>query len=103
MVRAAGIEPAQVLRPYGFSYHLDFRRRQPRSWSGLYLHLDLPALGAAHLVSTPSRFRAWLGIATCEVSPNLSSSTSKVSQGALNFCSSPLRLPVSPRPLETPT
>ena len=69
MVRAAGIEPAQVLRPYGFSYHLDFRRRQPRSWSGLYLHLDLPALGAAHLVSTPSRFRAWLGIATCEVSP----------------------------------
>jgi hypothetical protein len=27
MVRAAGIEPAQALRPYGFSYHFGFRRR----------------------------------------------------------------------------
>ena len=27
LVRAAGIEPAQALRPYGFSYHFDFRRR----------------------------------------------------------------------------
>ena len=26
MVRAAGLEPAQGLRPYGFSYHFGFRR-----------------------------------------------------------------------------
>ena len=26
MVQAAGLEPAQVLRPYGFSYHYGFRR-----------------------------------------------------------------------------
>jgi len=26
MVRAAGLEPAQALRPYGFSYHFGFRR-----------------------------------------------------------------------------
>jgi hypothetical protein len=31
--------------------------------SGLSLHLGRAALGAARLVSTPSRFRAWLGIA----------------------------------------
>lgn len=35
------------------------------SWSGLYLHHSPWGLGAARLVSTPSRkrFRAWLGIA----------------------------------------
>ena len=37
-------------------------------------------LGAARLVSTPSRFRAWLGIAISQVSPNLSSSASAVSR-----------------------
>ncbi len=61
------------------------------------------ALGAARLVSTPSRRtlvrRTWLGIATCEDSPTLSSSTSPVSRSALKLCSSPLRLPISPRPL----
>lgn len=59
-------------------------------------------VGAARLVSTPSRqpvaWSAWLGIATLEVSPNLSSSASSVSGGALKFLS-PLRLPVPPRPL----
>jgi hypothetical protein len=33
------------------------------SGSGLSLHPSRAALGAARLVSTPSRFRAWLGIA----------------------------------------
>jgi len=28
LVRAAGLEPAQGFRPYGFSYHFGFRRRQ---------------------------------------------------------------------------
>ena len=27
-MRAAGIEPAQALRPYGFSYHFGFHRRR---------------------------------------------------------------------------
>ena len=29
VVRAAGLEPAQAFRPYGFSYHFGFRRRPP--------------------------------------------------------------------------
>ncbi len=49
------------------------------------------ALGAARQVSTPS-LRAWLGIAI-QVPPTLSSSTSEVSLGALNFSLSPLCLP----------
>jgi len=61
----------------------------------------LRGLGAARLVSTPSRnfFRAWLGIATkdFEVSPTLSSSASPVSRRALNlFKSSASAIP--PRP-----
>ncbi len=28
VVRAAGVEPARALRPYGFSYHFGFRRRR---------------------------------------------------------------------------
>ena len=43
------------------------------------------ALGPARLVSTPSGFPAWLGIASERVPPNLSSSTPPVSQEALNF------------------
>jgi hypothetical protein len=35
MVRAAGLEPAQVFRPYGFSYHFDFRRRLTQGVRGL--------------------------------------------------------------------
>jgi hypothetical protein len=54
-VRAAGIEPAQALRPYGFSYHFGFHRRLeafvvwtiPSPWR-------VSAVGAARLVSTPS-------------------------------------------------
>jgi hypothetical protein len=30
VVRAAGIEPAQAVKPYGFSYHFGFRRRASR-------------------------------------------------------------------------
>jgi hypothetical protein len=35
MVRAAGLEPAQALRPYGFSYHFGFRRRPALGVRGL--------------------------------------------------------------------
>ena len=110
-----------------FSYHFDFRRRPPgRSWSGLSLGPSaICALGPARLVSTPSARdaderdqrvgaqvarclprrtfvrRAWLGIATGmtrEVSPNLSSSTPAVSNGALTGWrpASLLCLPISP-------
>jgi hypothetical protein len=47
------------------------------------------------------RVRAWLGIAMSQVPPNLGSSTSRVSAGALKL-SSPLRLPVPPRPRGPP-
>jgi hypothetical protein len=69
VVRAAGLEPAQAFRPYGFSYHYDFRRpRRCAVRREALCGLDYPftiafALGAARLVSTPSRYRAWLGIA----------------------------------------
>ena len=93
------------LTPNGFSYPLrlsppDPARRSRRRGlgSGLSLHPGPAALGAARLVSTPSRFRAWLGIAISQVSPNLGSSASSVSRRALKFGLSPLRLPISPRP-----
>jgi len=64
-VRAEGIEPS---RPCGLRIFVPLRLSPPRhagSWSGLYLHHSPWGLGAARLVSTPSRkhFRAWLGIA----------------------------------------
>lgn len=72
----------------GFSYHLRFSppppiRHRRGLWSGLSLHRTpdwLRDLGAARLVSTPSRFRAWLGIAISQASPNLSGSASAVSR-----------------------
>ena len=66
LVRAAGLEPAQAFRPYGFSYHFGFRRRPTQDVRGLdytFTVAGVAALGAARLVSTPSRLRAWLGIA----------------------------------------
>ncbi len=35
VVRAAGLEPAQGFRPYGFSYHFGFRRRLTQGVCGL--------------------------------------------------------------------
>jgi hypothetical protein len=47
---------------------------------------------------------AWLGITRKKASPNLSSSASPVSRASTRvFGSSPLRLPVSPRPQAPPT
>ena len=72
-MRAAGLEPAQAFRPYGFSYHFGFRRlathvrAEASLWSGLSLHLGVrrkaSALGAARLVSTPSRRTSSAGLA----------------------------------------
>ena len=101
-VRAEGVEPSRALRPYGFSYHFGFRRRHRRSWSGLSLHL----LRIARVRRCPSSLYTFPqavrpGLARdrhLQGSPNLSSSASPVSRRALKFSSSPLRLPVPPRP-----
>jgi hypothetical protein len=116
LVRAEGLEPSRALRPNGFSYHPRLSpppsclhvKQAWRLWSGLSLHRSPLAVGAARLVSTPSRsktcfakhasLRAWLGIAISQVSPTLSSSASPVSRRALNFRLSPMRLPIPPRP-----
>jgi len=50
-----------------------------------YLFTIAIAVGAPRLVSTPSSYDAWLGIAILQVSPNLRSYTHKVSQMRLNF------------------
>ena len=93
VVRAAGLEPAQAFRPYGFSYHFGFRRPHrvtlgsaTGSWSGLSLHPGVAALGAARLVSTPSAGAALWRLGSglpAKDSPNLSSSAPQVSLRAL--------------------
>lgn len=94
MVRAVGLEPTRACAPRIFIPTTVFTATLPGVWG-----LDYPftltacaALGAARLVSTPSPSGAWLGIAIQQVSPNLSSSTSGVSSGALKRLS-PMRLP----------
>jgi len=42
-------------------------------------------LGACRLLSTPSFFKAWFGIAILQVSPNLTGSTLRVSPKALKL------------------
>ena len=102
LVRAAGVEPARALRPYGFSYHFGFRRRRkafvvwtiPSPWpescrrrpSSLYTFPGRPSPGLArdtHLTGFPEfeRFYVW-GF------PRRTRSRSP----------SPLRLPIPPRP-----
>jgi hypothetical protein len=99
VVRATGIEPVQALRPYGFSYQLRLSPplRLQRLWSGLSLHRGVAALGAARLVSTPSRRRAWLGI-TSEGFPEFEQFCVPGFPGRTQLGLSPLRLPISPRP-----
>ena len=53
---------------------------------GLDYTFTIPfSLGVPRLVSTPSSYDAWLGIAILQVSPNLRNYTHKVSQMRLNF------------------
>ncbi len=64
------------------------------------LPLKIRGLGAARLVSTPSRLESYSGLGSglpLQVSPNLGSSASPVSRRALKFGLSPLRLPIPPR------
>src|SRR5260370_29316595 len=98
LVRAEGLEPSRDLRPNGFSYpSTTFAAPAVQGLgSGLSLHrarIRFRFSGAARLVSTPSPFGAWLGIAMLQGSPNLSSSASPVSRRALKFYLSPVRMP----------
>ena len=68
-----------------------------RLWSGLSLHHGVAAVGAARLVSTPSRFQAWLGI-TSEGFPDFEQFCILGFPGSTQVGLSPLRLPISPRP-----
>ena len=99
------LNPHGPFKPCGFSYRLRLsppgrdalRKLTPGLRSGLSLH-RLPkfrSLGAARLVSTPSRLvLSGLGSGLpFEVSPTLSSSASLVSRRALKFSLSPLRMP----------
>ena len=99
--------PHRPFEPCGFSYRLRLsppgadspRESASGLRSGLSLHRPslIRGIGAARLVSTPSRLNFSPGLARdfhCEeVSPNLGSSASPVSRRALKFFSSPLRLP----------
>jgi hypothetical protein len=106
MVRAEGVEPTWAFKPCGFSCRLRLsppRRditNRPRQVCGLDYPFTLPpnirGVGAARLVSTPSRldFPSGLGSGLpFQVSPNLSSSASPVSRASTQVSSSPLRLP----------
>ena len=110
-MRAEGIEPSRPSRGSGFSYHLRLSppcRSRRRQVCGLdYTFAMLKKLLSqfrrcpSSLYTFPpesSSGRAWLGIAISQGSPNLSSSASPVSRRALKFCSSPVRLPIPPRP-----
>jgi len=106
VVRAEGIEPTRAVKPCGFSCRLRLsppgrgalKRSHPVC--GLDYPFTLPrkirGLGVARLVSTPSRrkFPAGLGSGLpFQVSPNLGSSASPVSQASTQVSLSPLRLP----------
>ena len=64
VVRVAGLEPAQALRPYGFSYHFGFRRH-PR----MFVVWTIPSPWRCRVRCCPSSLytflisQAWLGIA----------------------------------------
>jgi hypothetical protein len=106
MVRAEGVEPTRAVKPRGFSCRL--RLSPPgrcalerfRQVCGLDYPFTIPrkvrGLGAARLVSTPSRLECFSGLGSglpFQVSPNLSSSASPVSQASTQASLSPLRLP----------
>ena len=103
MVRAAGLEPAQpISEPTDFLTSYGFRRRQ-YGVCGLDYPFTLAfALGAARLVSTPSRCRAWLGIAISG-SPDFEQFCTSGFPEGTQIESSPLRLPIPPRPHPIPS
>ena len=95
MVRAEGIEPS---RPCGLRIFIPLRLSPPRMCRFVVWTIPSPfpkrGLGAARLVSTPSRkcFRAWLGIAISGFPDFEQFCTVGFPMGTQAFLS-PLRLP----------
>jgi hypothetical protein len=92
------LSPADFHTVYGFRRPDVESLEGPRQVCGLdypfTLLRKLRSLGAAHLVSTPSRGFSGLGSGLpFKVSPNLSSSASPVSQASTQVSLSPLRMP----------
>src|ERR1700686_3531172 len=110
VVRAVGVEPtqAEALRIFMPSTAFAARtRRLPsaRQVCGLDYPFTLPRkirrLGAARLVSTPSRVESLSGLGSglpFEVSPNLSSSASPVSQASTQVFLKSAAYAIPPRP-----
>ena len=99
------LNPHGPFKPCGFSYRLRLSPPGGETFGGsrqvcgldypFTLFRKLRSLGAARLVSTPSR-RCFSGLGSglpFKVSPNLSSSASPVSRRALKYSLSPLRMP----------
>ena len=107
VVRAVGLEPTRACAPRIFLPATAFAAAPDRSVWGLDYPFTITGNavpGAARLVSTPSPCGAWLGIAILQVSPNLSSSASGVSPGALKtFKSDASTIPPRPHTIATYT
>jgi len=95
VVRAEGIEPS---RPCGLRIFIPLRLSPPRQCGLVVWTIPSPfpvrGLGAARLVSTPSRnhFRAWLGIAISGF-PDFEQFYATGFPMGTQACLSPLRLP----------
>ena len=107
LVRAAGLEPAQALLPYGFSYQL--RLSPPRI--GAFVVWTIPSPWLRRFRRSFRRYPSSLytfpspGLARdCHLtgSPEFGQFYFSVSRRALNLRLSPLRLPISPRPRDVP-
>jgi hypothetical protein len=108
LVRAAGLEPAQLFRAEGFSYHYGFRRlawARSRFW--LVCGLDYTfTVARSRVRRCPSSLYTFAPAVQPErlardcllpVSPSLGSSAPRVSPGALKLLKS-LASTISPRP-----
>ena len=111
VVRAEGLEPSRAIKLNGFSYRLRLSPPGRGAWkrSRQVCGLDYPftlsrkirGLGAARLVSTPSRSECFSGLGSglpFQVSPTLSSSTSPVSQASTQVFLKSAASAISPRP-----
>ena len=111
MVRAEGVEPSRAVKLNGFSYRLRLSPpgcgalKRPRQVCGLdypfTLSRKIRGLGAARLVSTPSRRKFPSGLGSglpFQVSPNLGSSASPVSQTSTQVSFKSVASAVPPRP-----
>src|ERR1700722_20149338 len=110
LVRAEGLEPSRAVKLNGFSYRLRLSPpgRDVSEYARQVCGLDYPftvsrnirGLGAARLVSTPSRsVCSGLGSGLpFQVSPNLGSSASPVSQASTQVFLKSAAYAIPPRP-----